>query len=230
MTAGGPPAPPSQDVQEAVLAHYLSRPDVIRLRAQHSAAIAGAAAAVLIAAGGVAELYRYPLLIELLLALAIIGWLCAVGAYMHVVAFHVDPVTPFDDGNVRADAELLQEFENNADDVRRRLAGARYVGLAALVLTVVAFGAAAGYAEHADNKVLSRVVVSDDLGEALGAICGSESEVTTKGRRDFRAELRLNDLALSFVDLHVNDAACKRGKIVEVRVPSDGILSAARVK
>jgi hypothetical protein len=97
------------------------------------------------------------------------------------------------------------------------------------VLTALAFGAAAWHAEYVDDSVLSRVVVSDDLGEALGAICGSQSELKKEGRRDFRAELRLNDLALSFVDLHVNDAACKRGKSVEVRVPSDAILSAARV-
>jgi hypothetical protein len=39
-----------------------------------------------------------------------------------VVAFHVDPVPPLDEqGDVRDGAELLREFQHNADDVRTSL-------------------------------------------------------------------------------------------------------------
>jgi ABC-type Fe3+-hydroxamate transport system substrate-binding protein len=49
---------PVGSVQEAVLTHYLGRPDVIRQRAQHAATISGAAATALIAALGLSNVYR----------------------------------------------------------------------------------------------------------------------------------------------------------------------------
>jgi hypothetical protein len=137
MNVGGPGSATRPEVQDAVLAHYLSRPDVIRQRAQHAAAIAGAAAAALVAAGGIAELYRYPKPIEGLLVLAILAWICTVAAYMHVVARHVDPVAPLTPtGELRAD--LLRRFEQNAADVRASLRLAQRVGQGALALTFLA--------------------------------------------------------------------------------------------
>jgi hypothetical protein len=212
-------AEPPPEVRAAVLSHYLSRPDVIRQRAQHAAAIAGAAAAALVAAGGIAELYRYPAWIETLLIAAIVAWLATVAAYMHVVGGHVEPVDPFGaDGSLASDPCLLDRVEENAAAVRGSLQTAQRFGQLALALTLIAFVTAAWYAEAQDESVLTDLVVTDEVASAVGTVCGDDSEL-----RSFPAEVRLDDLKAAFIEIRVREPGCGVG---EIRIPTDGILAA----
>jgi len=94
MTQSADP-PTSQPVAvanapEAVLAHQLSRADTIRQRAQYAATVSGAAGAAVATAGGLADLHRYPTVVQVAVYVSLVAWLVSVAFYIYTIAGPAD--------------------------------------------------------------------------------------------------------------------------------------------
>ena len=123
------------------IAHVLSRPDLIRQRAQHAAAICGAAATVLGAFAALSGLERGT---ESLIALGVAfnGLAFSMGVYVHAITcsytdkLRSDRVTS--ETPRKISDELVEQFRAEADFLRGGVGQGRRVTWAAIALTLAA--------------------------------------------------------------------------------------------
>jgi hypothetical protein len=187
---------------EAVISHILDRPDGIRQRALNAATIAGAAAAVLAAFGGLGGLSQRHVAVQVLVGTALCMWLASVLLYVRVIAYsHRNSVKP-----LNLDA-MLETFTKYAIQVRARVKLGTNVACFAVLLTaasVIAFAVDTIHASGRENK-REHLVVAAPTALALATLCNWSVPAKPDGAQQIVATVRESDLAKKVVRVRLGD-------------------------
>ena len=214
----------------AAMAHVLGRPDSIRQRAQYAATIASAFSAALVIAA-VAQLssgdesWEEPTKYLVFAAMGL--WALTAAMFVYAVAFVVGDQTQ---GYTLQD--LVEAYENYADNVRRRMRWAASVSALALVATVLAVIAETAELMTSRDRSM-RLILTASGASDIAALCDwtdspAVAHVEAKLAKNelTRRSVRIED-PLGFPDADEPGMACGTGTVV--RLPRSAIRAAVEL-
>jgi hypothetical protein len=214
------PEDPTQAQEAAALAeqisHALNRPDLIRQRAQNSAAICGAAATALAAFAALSGLERgTEALITLGLALSF--WLVSMVVFIHAITYSETHARKQAGDGPKTLPELVSQFRTEAALLRAHVHRGRWTTWAAAALTIAAVVLLVSGISDA-TKV--HVLLTDKAASAITRVCDWSSP-----QNPVEARLATSSLDKRFVALEVSGCS---GKQRTVRLHNTSILATRR--
>ena len=175
--------PGRSEVTAAIMAHVLSRPDSIRQRAQNAATISGALAAALVVAAvsGLTDGSGFVTwLTTTLVCLAILFFALSAVLSVYAVAFpHA-----YEPGDLAEEddhyQQLVEDYENYADEVRQKMRRAAAAAFVAVSLTAVALVVEIGARVAAEDTQAVTVLLSPGASAAVEELCPGDDELSAR--------------------------------------------------
>jgi hypothetical protein len=174
--------PGRSEVTAEIIAHVLSRPDSIRQRAQNAATISGALAAALVVAAvsGLTDGSGFVTwLTTVLVCLAILFFALSAVLSVYAVAFPHE-YQPGDLADADHYQQLVEDYENYADEVRQKMRRAAAAAFVAVSLTAVALVIEIAARVAADDTQAVTVLLSPGAAAAVEELCAGDDALSAR--------------------------------------------------